>query len=114
MSRRTARGGRNCEQTVDPRVKGTALRAAGLRPGPDGLPRNAPPPPACFERVRVLSQDPAERGSPSWDCGTKARAFELGRLAGPPGPRVRFRGASGGGVPVERPLKQPSRITPSG
>ncbi len=27
----------------------------------------------CFERVRVLSQDPAERGSPGSDCGTEPR-----------------------------------------
>src|SRR3954447_20739813 len=69
--RRGVRRRLNGEQTVDPRVKGTALRAAGLRPGPDGLPID-PRASACFERVRILSQDPAERGSPSWDCGTKA------------------------------------------
>src|SRR4051794_37011638 len=59
-----------CEQTADPRVKGTALRAAGLRPGPDGLPID-PRASACFERVRVLSQDRAERGFAQFSLRTK-------------------------------------------
>src|SRR3954451_3861531 len=61
------------------------------------------------EQVTILSQDPAERGSPSCDCGTKARSFGPGRLAHA---NVRFRSVREGGVPGKCRLGQLSRYTP--
>ena len=69
---------------------------------------------ACFEWVRVLSQDPAERGSPSSYCGTWAACLRAGAAAAgrppcrpqPPPPARRARPTRGpaGRPPHARPV----------